>query len=229
MDVSDFAEAGRSGPPQRLGQRYSAEAFLPDPGNTVVCHLDLKAPAAAAVLAARAAMMALPGADRFLFTPVDSLHMTVFEGVLDNRRRADAWPAFLPPDATVENVTAAMLDRLEGFVAPGPFSVRAAALSPVGLRLTGATAEDAAVMAAWRHALTEPFGYRHATHDAYQFHMTFAYPIAWLPADLVPIWEEALPRICADLVAATPVLPLQAPAFCRFADMTAFEELRVLR
>lgn len=223
--VKDFAERENAAPPRRLGQRYDADRFLPDPGNTVVCHLDLEAEGGRAVAAARAAMMALPGADRFLFTPQESLHMTVFEGVLDNRRTAGAWPDWMERDAPVEDVTEAMLARLAGYEGPGGFAVRVAAVRPGGLVLRGATDADEAVMRAWREALAKMFGYRQAEHDAYAFHMTFAYPVAWLSDDLVEVWEKSLARIGAELVAAAPVLPLRAPAFCRFADMTRFEEL----
>ncbi|MEJ6390705.1 DUF1868 domain-containing protein [Gymnodinialimonas ulvae] len=223
--VDAFAARAHAGPPKRLGQRYDAERFLPDPGNTVVCHLDLEAEGGRAVAAARAAMMALPGADRFLFTPLESLHMTVFEGVLDNRRVADAWPGWIERDASVEDVTEAMVARLAGFEGPGGFAVRVAAVRPGGLMLRGATDADEAVLWAWREALAKAFGYRQAEHDAYAFHMTFAYPVAWLSDDLVEVWEKGLARIGAALAAAAPVVPLHAPAFCRFADMTRFEEL----
>ncbi len=226
--VEFVAARNRSGPPERLGHRYDRERFLPDPGNTVVCHLDLDAPGGKAVLAAREAMMALPGADRFLFTPVESLHMTLFEGVLDNRRVADAWPEWMGPDAPVADVTDSMLGRLEQFESLGPFDVMVVQVRPGGMQLAGATDADEALMRRWREALAEAFGYRQAEHDRYAFHMTFAYALDWLPDALVPVWEEGLAQIEADLVAAAPVLPLSPPAFCQFADMTRFDELKVL-
>lgn len=231
MEVSEaiaaFVERNNPAPPARLGQRYSATAFLPEHGNTVVCHLDLEAPGHEAVLAARARMLALPEAERFLFTPPESLHMTVFEGVIETRRTPDAWPAAIDRAAPVDEVTAWHLDRLAGFEPPGPFTVRVAGLRPTGLVLTGATEADQKRMRDWREALTGPFGYRHADHDAYSFHMTFAYPTGWLPEAVLPEWETAFRETLADLQ-ALPALPLKPPAFCRFADMTFFEELSVL-
>lgn len=228
MDLDEFAASANDAPPMRLGQRYDAERFLPDPGNTVVCHLDLDSAGGAAVLRARARMMDLPGAEHLLFTPEDSLHMTVFEGVLDARRTADAWPADMARDAPVDAVTEAMLGRLAGFAAPVPFEVRAQAVRVGGLELRGATGADAGALLAWREALSGAFGYRQAEHDAYRHHMTFAYPLEWLPDDLLPAWRVAFSEIESDLVAAAPVLPLHAPAFCLFNDMTHFEELIVL-
>ncbi|CAN0469409.1 unnamed protein product, partial [Hapterophycus canaliculatus] len=166
--------------------------------------------------------------ERLLFTPEDSLHMTVFEGVLDVRRTKDAWPDFMARGASVAEVTEAMRGRLARFDAPGAFDVRVAAARVGGLELRGATERDETKLLAWREVLSKAFGYRQNQHDAYRHHMTFAYPIDWLPDDLLPIWQTALAEIEAELVAEAPVLPLRAPAFCEFADMTWFEELIVL-
>ncbi len=227
-DLTPFAARSHAGRPSRFGLRYDETRFLPEAGNTVVCHLDTGDPAHEAVLGARELMMALPGAEGLLFTPVESLHMTLFEGVIETRRGPDAWPADMDREGPVADVTEAMVARLAEFAAPPPFAVRLAGLRPVGLSLRGATTGEAASMTAWREALAEAFGYRHAEHDAYQFHMTFAYVIDWLPDDALPVWEHAVQEIFDELAEAAPVIPLTRPAFCRFADMTRFEQLVVL-
>ncbi|WP_300058137.1 DUF1868 domain-containing protein [uncultured Roseobacter sp.] len=227
-DLDRYAARNNSEPPARLGQRYDHDRFLPEPGNTVVCHLDHDAPAHQAVLDARARLQMLPGSERFLYTPVSSLHMTLFEGVIDTRRTADAWPNGVDRDAPVDAVTAIVEERLASFAPLPDFSVRAIGVLPTGLVLAGATAEDEAHMRAWRDALTTPFGYRHNDHDAYRFHMTFAYPTQWLPDDMMPLWHSECQAVLDELTAAAPTLPLRSPAFCTFADMTAFPERLVL-
>lgn len=223
-----YSASANTAPPARLNTRYSATRFLPEAGNTVVCHLDRTHPDHQAVLDARSRVMALPGAACFLFTPVESLHMTLFEGVIETRRNKNAWPAGMSRDASVSSVTAALLPRFDDFQPLPAFNVQVTDLSPTGLRLAGASPEDEVTMRAWRDALTEVFGYRHDDHDAYWFHMTFAYPVAWLPDDLVPLWQSEIEKIRSDLMKTTPVLPLHPPAFCTFADMTAFPQKRIL-
>lgn len=227
-DIAAFAAGNQTSLPRHLGQRYNTTQFLPQTGNTVVCHLDFNTSTHRAVLAARERMQALPGAEHFLYTPVDSLHMTLFEGVIETRRTLDTWPADIDRDASVERVTEALLPRLAEFSPPPRFAVRVAGLRPSGLILTGAAVEDDAHMRAWREALTKPFGYRHEDHDAYRYHMTFAYPLDWIPDAVLPLWETEFNSIVVDLVKAAPIIPLITPAFCQFADMTYFEELLVL-
>lgn len=226
--VADFAESANDNPPPKLGVRYDTERFLPEAGNTVVCHLDMEDPAHHAVLDAREQIYALPAADCLLQTPIPSLHMTLMQGVIETSRSYDEWPSDLSLDAGIPDVTKVMLSRLEAFEAPPPFQVRVVDLAPSGLRLEGATPADVSRLRAWRDALTVPFKFRSAKHDVYQHHMTFAYPVRGLPDAVLPEWRAGLKSILADLVASAPVLPLHAPAFCSFADMTHFEELRVL-
>ena len=154
--------------------------------------------------------------------------MTVFEGVIDTRRKPNTWPADLGITASVESATELILARLTGFSPPPRFSVRVAGLRPTGLLLEGATNEDEATMRAWRKALTRPFGYCHDDHDLYRFHMTFAYPVKWLPDSSRSHWEKEFESILADLAEAVPVIPLKPPAFCKFANMNRFDEILVL-
>ncbi len=228
-ELAPYTASNNGIPPRKLGQRYDTKRFLPEAGNTIVCHLDFNAPAHSAVLEARRRLKSLPGAERFLYTPVSSLHMTVFEGVIETRRTRDAWPSDIAQTASIESVTKSMVIRLADFLPPPGFAVRVAGLRPSGLIFKGATQDDEANMRAWRDALTAPFGYRHNEHDAYRYHMTFSYPTDWLPASHLSIWESEFRSILTDLVKAAPVIPLTPPAFCSFADMTRFEELLILK
>ena len=203
--------------------------FCREAGNTVICPLDFDHPDHRAVLNARSKIQALPGAEKFIFTPASSLHMTVFEGAIETRRTKDAWPAGVSRWAGISDVTAYLMGRLSDFVPLPAFSVRVAGVAPTGLLLTGATPRDENTLRAWRDALTEPFGFRHDAHDRYAFHMTFGYSTDWLSDDEVGQWAQALPDIHGDLVRDVSVLPLKPPVFCQFADMKRFDELLVLQ
>ncbi|MDQ7250596.1 DUF1868 domain-containing protein [Dongia sedimenti] len=216
-------------PPPRLGIRYDAAGnFLFEPGNTIVCHLARRSASEAAVLQVRERFLALPGADCLAFTPAASLHMTLFQGVVDTRRKHPYWPADIPLHLGIDEMTRRMMTRLDGFDGSGPFSVKVTEVTPTGLAVEGVTKEDANVMRAWRDKLAHTFGYRHPDHDRYSFHITFAYVIRGIPDAVAAQWQRALEESLELLQREAPVIALKEPAFCRFRDMKQFEELMIL-
>ena len=217
-----FAETGKDAPPRYLGVRFDdGGTFLPQPGNTVVCHVVPDSRTAGALLAVRDALKTLPHGDRFAYTPPSSYHMTVFRGVIEGRREAGHWPADMPFDTPIEETTRHYRKRLAAFSAP-PFRMRMVSVTPLGLVLTGATDADESTVRAIRDGLVAPFGYREPDHEDYTFHVTLAYVMGWLPAGAETVYLPALRRIADEFAAAVPVLELEAPALCSFDDMTEF-------
>lgn len=224
-----LSRSNRTDAPRYLGSRYDATGtFLPDPGNTVVCHLVEDTATEAALLEARQRIFEHDEGRKFAFTAPESLHMTLFQGILDRRRMLPYRPAEVALDTPVAEMTNLFSARLDGMLPAAPFQVEVLETLPTGLLVDGATAADRHALAEWRNRLAEVFGYRHPDHDSYEFHITFAYPIDWLDADELPGWEALLADISADIARRAPVLDLRRPAFCSFNDMNWFEELRVL-
>jgi len=215
-------------PPAHLGSRYrKVGGFLPEAGNTIVCHLEKGSQTQTALIEAREKYLAMPEAPQFLFTPISSIHMTLFEGVIETRRRQDSWPGDLPLDTPIEDMTALMAARLEGFSMFDPFKVAIVDARPSGLLVDGATENDRRVMRAWRNALADLLGYRQPSHEEYKFHMTFAYAIERLEDEALPRWQAMLDEVADDIRRKAPVLELAPPAFCVFEDMNHFHELLI--
>ncbi|MBY5837308.1 DUF1868 domain-containing protein [Rhizobium leguminosarum] len=215
-------------PPAHLGSRYrKVGGFLPEAGNTIVCHIEKGSQTQAVLIEAREKYLAMPEAPQFLFTPISSLHMTLFEGVIETRRRQDCWPGDLPLDTPIDDMIELMAARLEGFSVFDPFKVAVVEARPSGLLVDGATENDRKVMRAWRNALAELLGYRQPNHDEYKFHMTFAYAIERLEDEALPRWQAMLDDVADDIRRKAPVLELDPPAFCVFEDMNHFHELLI--
>jgi hypothetical protein len=119
-------------------------------------------------------------------------------------------------------------ERLNGFEGRGAFKVKVVGVVPTGLTVAGATGEDVHIMRAWRDALAVPFGYRHPDHDAYVFHITFAYQIRRLADGRASEWHDLFDDCLSLFARQAPVIELRPPAFCSFGDMEHFEELLVL-
>ena len=229
FDIDMLAASRHSAPNRYLGNRFDEHgAFLPDPGNTIVRHVVPGSATERALVKLRRRLRALPWGHRFAFTDVESLHMTLFEGVLEKRRLPNHWPEPLSLDTPLDEVTGFLADRLGDFEGPGSFNMRIAEVTPLGLTLTGATDADEACARRWRNALTEVMGYRAPNHDAYTFHVTLAYVIDWLPDDMLAEYRTALAELTREFAERVPVVELGPPCFCTFADMNSFPPLLTL-
>ncbi|TGT20309.1 DUF1868 domain-containing protein, partial [Mesorhizobium sp. M3A.F.Ca.ET.174.01.1.1] len=130
-------------PPVHLGTRYDTSGnFLFEPGNTVVSHLVGGSPSEAAVIAVRERIRAMADDDRLAFTPISSLHMTLFQGIIEYRRRVPYWPADVPLDTSIDDMTRLYLERLQGFEGNGAFRIKTIGVTPNGLTVAGATEKD---------------------------------------------------------------------------------------
>ncbi|RWX75058.1 DUF1868 domain-containing protein [Neorhizobium lilium] len=228
-DLLAYSKTHNPNPPLHLGTRYRTRGgFLPEPGNTIVCHVAKNSQTQTALIEARERYLDMPEAGQFLFTPIASLHMTLFQGILDNRRRSAFWPQDIPLETPVEDMHEILAARLEGLPAADPFDVTVIGARPSGLLVDGRTEQDRKIMRTWRDTLARLLGFRHPDHDTYPFHITFAYVIERLDDEALPRWQAMLNEVAADLQRRQPVLELTPPAFCMFEDMNHFHELLIL-
>jgi hypothetical protein len=221
-----FARNLTSGPIPHLGRRYDTSGtFLTERGNTVVCHLVEGSDSARAILEARAQFLAMPGAAKLAFTAPSSLHMTLFQGIIESRRALPFWPEDVALETPVDDMTAIFMDRLARFKPGEAFAVEVTRATPNGLTVDGVSARDRAVLKDWRNRLADLLGYRHPDHETYVFHITFAYVIERFDDATMATWLTFLERVAEDIRRRSPVIELRAPAFCAFDDMNHFEEL----
>ena len=217
-------------PLRHIGVRHTADGvFLKEPGNTVICHLAKDSFSAKIVLDARTRMQSLPESEKLAYTDESSLHMTLFQGIIEYRRDLPYWPEDLPLDTPIDAMTKAYVERFDGFEAPGTFKVEVIGASPNGLTVAGISEKDRAMMRIWRNQLATLFGYRHPDHETYSFHITFAYLLERFSDEAILTWQKALEEIVEEVREAAPVIELKPPAFCSFDDMNHFEKLVVLK
>lgn len=224
-----FSSSLTNMPLRHIGIRHTADGvFLKEPGNTVVCHLVKDSLSARAVMEARTRMQSLPEAEKLAYTPESSLHMTLFQGIIEGRRSLPYWPEDLALDSPIDAMTEAYIERLSGFEAPGTFRIEVVGATPNGLSVAGVSEKDRQMMKIWRDQLAAIFGYRHPDHETYEFHITFAYILERFSDEAILTWDKALKEIVEDLREAAPIIELVPPAFCSFEDMNHFEELVVM-
>lgn len=219
-----------AGPIPHLGQRYDLTGtFLRERGNTVVCHLPEGSETEAVIRDARERFRGMVGAEKLAFTAESSLHMTLFQGIIETRRALPYWPSDVPVETPVDDMTAIFMDRLAGFAPGETFAMEVTHATPNGLTLDGVSERDRAILREWRDRLADLLGYRHPDHETYVFHITFAYMIELFDEATMSEWVPFLEDIVDTIRRRAPVIELRAPAFCSFEDMNHFEELLVFQ
>lgn len=211
--------------PIGVGTKFYADGRVrPFPGNTIICHIP-EGPSRDGLLRLHAQLSALELGSSISMLPTSSLHMTVFEGVCDQIRRPGHWPGDLAADAPLDVCDALFEQKLRTFdiAMPPPFRLRIDKLerlvAGIGLRLTPDGAGEEQRLRNLRDRLSELLRLRHADHETYVFHVSFAY----LMRELKPQEADAVSTLVAEWQVDQPTIELDAPEFCRFESMFHFE------
>lgn len=211
--------------PEAVGRKFTPEgAPLACPGFTTICHVDPTSDAFKALLQAQETLKAGPLASAFSFLPPASLHMTIFEGVIDYSRTRARWPGHLPLDASVEAATEDARARLQGVDLDTSFAVRPEGIfAGFSVSMTGATEDQEARLRRTRNRLRDALNLHREDHDAYQFHITLAYLLRWLSAAEAQQVLDLSSDVSETLLSQMPGLTLGPVELCRFDTMHHFE------
>jgi len=216
------------GKPPYLDVRFdSAANAIRCSGNTIIAHL--RGAQQEAVAEVQEKLANGPGGTCFAWLPTSSLHMTIYDLMLHDRRGDGNWPAELPIDATNFDADEFALGRLNGFRTgvDGPIRMNIASLdvgeSGASLTLEPAGPEQANLVRELRDKFAARVGLSNRPgHATYVFHVTLAYLIDWLPADLQSHFEEHRQACESSLTDKLPALELWPPEVCLFDDMCEF-------
>ena len=214
--------------PEAIGKKFAPDANpLECLGNTTICHVPPGSAAFSALVSAQARLKAGPHADAFAFLPANSLHMTIFEGVIDYFRTPTRWPEHMAIDASVDAVTADLATRLDGLGLPRAFKARPTGIfGGFSVRMTGADAAQEALLRQARDMLRATTGIKRPDHASYAFHITLGYLMRWLSTEEANLVMDLSESVEADLLAQMPQIDLGPVEFCRFSTMERFERLK---
>ena len=216
--------------PAAVGLKFTEDgAPLSCPGYTTICHVDPASDAFRALVSTQDILKAGSLASAFTFMPADSLHMTLFEGVIDYARTADRWPAHLPLNATIAQATEDAAARLKGHCCQQKFKVRPIQVfGGFTVVMAGATKQEEDRLRLTRNALRDALNLHRPDHDAYQFHVTLAYLLRWLSRDEAQDIIELSHTAAQALLADMPELTLGPAELCVFETMHRFERMMYL-
>ncbi|MEY3005419.1 MAG: hypothetical protein RLZZ491_2595 [Pseudomonadota bacterium] len=229
---------GLSGPtaPQSITAPGEGGKFTPDgdvlrhPGNTFLCHVPTNSPLFAGLCAVQDGLIGSPFANRMVFLPRESFHMTVFCGISGAPLGVDGWPAGVRKDAGFEDITDIFRERLSGFRLDEPLRVRASGVNgPNSISMEPAGTADEARLQQLRDRLRDLTGLARDDHETYRFHISLAYMLRFLPAEEA----DALISLSGDLfarhLARLEPITFTSVEFCLFETMFRFDQICIIR
>lgn len=216
--------------PAAVGLKFTEDgAPLACPGYTTICHVNPTSDAFRALVAAQNALKAGPLASAYTFMPADSLHMTIFEGVIDYSRTTDRWPGHLSLDATIAEAEEDASARLKGHPCQQEFKLRPVEVfGGFTVSMTGATEREENGLRMTRNALRDALNLHRPDHDAYQFHITLAYLLRWLSPDEAQEVIEISHAATKALFNEMAELSLGPVELCSFETMHRFDPIMSL-
>ncbi|NOU96917.1 DUF1868 domain-containing protein [Paenibacillus sp. LMG 31456] len=207
----------------KFNEDGSVRAF---PGNTVICKIDSVDPVYSELMKAHDLLRRMPAAEKYVFMPPSSYHMTVIEGVCDQVRSYTRWTERLPLDASLEQVDYFFIEQYETIRKPEAFSMMCNTIRPTGIRLVPRTEEDWMKLSKFRDEVSVKWGLRFPGHDQYEFHITLAYNLVELTEAEKVARDAYMDEISAQVKSSFGVFETSAPELVFFEDMFLFSPMR---
>lgn len=215
--------------PTWIGQKFERDGtVLPFPGNTIICNLSIYSDLYTGLLSLYNDIQKQPFAPLYVLLPPSSWHMTLSEGVCDQIRNRESWPGELLVESSLQECNEFMRQKFADFDLDWdpPFRMSFVGWEPledgIALKVVPATDDEEVKLRGLRDRLAQRLGMWHPRHKKYVFHISMAYTLRYLTeveskATMVFLeaWRARLPKY----------FELDAPNFCRFDDMFAFQKV----
>lgn len=218
------------------GRKFSVDGRVQRfSGNTILCHLNQSGPQHDALKQVYAALRAEAGDTHITWLPPSSYHMTVFDGSVDSLRTPGDWPSGLRTEASLQECSDLIAERLRKFDLgfDPPIRMVADENSPAPtmtcIPLRPVDAAENRRLRDLRDRMSMAVGIRHANHDSYGFHTTFGYYIKQFSPDAERKYRSNLTQTIQSFRRLCPVIELGAPEYCLFDDMATFRTQFYLR
>jgi hypothetical protein len=199
-------------------------------GNTVICHLQPQGSTRDAVEKIATDLKRSSLINKIALLPTESYHMTVYPGVNDQGRDITGWPSDIPKDASIEECSRIVGERMRSFHLECQLPIRMKVDSTrtienpraSTLRMIGVDAEEERKIRKIRDRLVDIFGFRDKQHDEYGFHITLAYQLRQFTLSEQAEYQSILEKNVPQIIASASAFEFSNPEFCTFPDMFRF-------
>jgi hypothetical protein len=226
----------------QIPSRDTQLKFFPDgtrrafKGNTVICHLPVQSAMRDAMVEFHDELASSPLRPKLGLTSTDSYHMTIFPGANDQDRNISGWPSYVPPNATIEECSRIVGEKMAGAHLNCALPLRMkvdeslTVNHPTASTLLMVPVDDAenTKLRSLRDQLSDLYGFRLKNHDQYGFHITMSYQVHPFTDEEQTTYRTMLKLHTRRIIEAKPVLELGIPEYCTFPDMFRFEPQKLL-
>jgi hypothetical protein len=163
--------------------------------------------------------------------PPSSCHTTIFDGANDHERKPSLWPADIPLGAPMSECDRLLGERLKGLWFPISLPLRFRIDSdPSGsskgtftIPLLPFDSDEDKKLRVLRDLLSQALQIRRPEHDRYRFHISIAYWVRRFTLTEKAKYDSAISDLFETLTEKIKVIEYQAPEYCTFANMFAFD------
>ncbi|NOH78207.1 DUF1868 domain-containing protein [Vibrio sp. RE86] len=203
------------------------------PGNTFICHVDPSLELINELTWAQDQLKAMECGAKFSYLPIESMHMTVFEGVCDQIRLAEKWTSKVPLDAPLSATTEYFSEAVRHIGAHQGFEmvydyVHNCQVGGSAIRIKPANEQTKQALADCRSQLRDATGINMPDFDDYHFHITLSYRVIELEEHEKQELLATTDRIAERISKSFGTLKHRAVEFCTFEDMFEFKPLQTL-
>ena len=202
------------------------------PGNTVVADILPGNPAYDTMCHLRQLLQEFDLEDYFIPLPDDSYHMTVIQGVNDQVRKENYWPADLPLDAPLTQADDYITEAILGAGLPGPVQMRFDVVNVskgcCTVRLLPADETQEKTLWDFRNRAADRMNHRQPNFYTYRFHISLAY-VRVIPESAAAQRLEEMCQKMNEYIARQPAFYTAAPYMAYYDDMLRFSPDRLPR
>jgi hypothetical protein len=202
----------------------------PFKGNTVICHLQPQGSTRDAVEQIATDLKRSSLIHKIALLPPESYHMTVYPGANDQGRNITGWPSYVPKDASIEECSRIVGQRMRSFrlECQLPLRMKVDEAKTIEnprastLRMIGTDDGEERKIRRIRDRLVDVFGFRDKNHDEYGFHITLAYQLQRFTPVEQAEYQAILAKNVPLIAASASAFEFSEPEFCTFPDMFRF-------
>ena len=203
------------------------------PGNTLIYHIDKGSDFFNKLLNIQSLLQQSESTHSFTFIPPASYHMTLFAGVLEERRKLNSWPKCFAYDTLLKVVTQWMKGELAKQNFPQTVNMIPQCLkmhkgSGTVLALIPADDNQLQLIRNMRDKIAKILQFKNVGHQDYEFHVSLSYMFNYISLNDA----QQLNKLHLDIFDTTFKIPkavqLSVPELCVFNNMFKFNPIQKL-